>query len=116
MPLGLRIVALVLFTGFAIPVSIVAIVTFWPAGMALAALLGWLWIQLASGSDARDAAAAPDRPAMPAPTGNRSFDGYRADLLDRLDAERSEFDEFLDRLRSAKDQTEFDSYMNTRPS
>src|SRR5262249_40373986 len=50
-----------------------------------------------------------------APTrGNRAFDEYRADTLRRLEEEQREFRDFLDRLRFAKDKTEFDQFMAER--
>jgi hypothetical protein len=50
-----------------------------------------------------------------APTsGNRAFDEYRSETLKRLEDEQNEFKEFLDRLRFAKDKTEFDEFMNER--
>jgi hypothetical protein len=50
-----------------------------------------------------------------APTsGNRAFDEYRNDTLKRLEEEQREFREFLERLRFAKDKTEFDSFMSER--
>lgn len=45
-------------------------------------------------------------------SGNRAFDEYRAETLRRLDDEQRSFAEFLDRLRSAKDKSEFDAFMN----
>ena len=47
-------------------------------------------------------------------TGNRAFDEYRAETLRRLEEEQREFMEFLDRLRHAKDKTEFDEFMADR--
>jgi hypothetical protein len=47
-------------------------------------------------------------------SGNRAFDEYRTDTLRRLEEEQREFREFLDRLRFAKDKTEFDQFMNER--
>ena len=47
-------------------------------------------------------------------SGNRAFDEYRADTLRRLEEEQREFREFLDRLRFAKDKTEFDQFMSER--
>ncbi len=50
-----------------------------------------------------------------APTsGNHAFDEYRNDTLKRLEEEQREFREFLERLRFAKDKTEFDTFMNER--
>jgi hypothetical protein len=52
-----------------------------------------------------------------APTsGNRAFDEYRAETLKRLEEEQSEFKQFLDRLRHAKDKAEFDQFMAERRS
>ena len=50
-----------------------------------------------------------------APTsGNRAFDEYRTETLRRLEEEQREFRSFLDRLRFAKDKTEFDQFMAER--
>jgi hypothetical protein len=47
-------------------------------------------------------------------TGNRAFDEYRADALRKLEVEAEEFRAFLERLRMARDQAEFDEYMKER--
>jgi uncharacterized protein DUF2852 len=47
-------------------------------------------------------------------SGNRAFDEYRSETLRRLEQEQHEFREFLDRLRFAKDKTEFDQFMAER--
>ena len=47
-------------------------------------------------------------------SGNHAFDEYRADTLRRLEEEQREFREFLERLRFAKDKTEFDQFMAER--
>jgi len=50
-----------------------------------------------------------------APTsGNRAFDEYRTETLRRLEEEQREFRDFLERLRFAKDKTEFDQFMAER--
>ena len=55
------------------------------------------------------------RPWNYAPSsGNRAFDEYRTDTLRRLEEEQREFRDFLDRLRFAKDKTEFDQFMAER--
>jgi hypothetical protein len=51
---------------------------------------------------------------QPPSSGNRAFDEYRTDTLRRLEEEQREFREFLERLRVAKDKTEFDSFMAER--
>ena len=47
-------------------------------------------------------------------SGNRAFDEYRMETLKRLEEEQKEFRDFLDRLRVAKDKTEFDQFMAER--
>lgn len=47
-------------------------------------------------------------------SGNRAFDEYRSETLKRLEDEQKEFRGFLDRLRFAKDKTEFDQFMAER--
>jgi hypothetical protein len=47
-------------------------------------------------------------------SGNRAFDDYRTDTLRRLEEEQREFREFLQRLRMAKDKSEFDQFMAER--
>ena len=53
------------------------------------------------------------RPASSS-SGNRAFDEYRSETLKRLEEEQREFKEFLERLRFAKDRSEFDQFMNER--
>ena len=50
----------------------------------------------------------------PASSGNRAFDDYRMETLRRLEEERAAFTSFLDQLRAAKDQAEFDQFMASR--
>ena len=47
-------------------------------------------------------------------SGNTAFDAYKADTLRRLEEEQDAFQAFLDRLREAKDKTEFDQFMDDR--
>ncbi len=47
-------------------------------------------------------------------SGNRAFDEYRSETLNRLEEEQREFAAFLDRLRFAKDKAEFDQFMAER--
>jgi hypothetical protein len=50
----------------------------------------------------------------PPSSGNRAFDDYRSETLRRLEEEQREFRDFLERLRFAKDKTEFDAFMAER--
>lgn len=47
-------------------------------------------------------------------TGNAAFDEYRQETLKRLEDERAAFTEFMERLRKAKDQAEFEQFMRER--
>jgi hypothetical protein len=46
--------------------------------------------------------------------GSTAFEEYRLDTLRRLEHEEKEFHSFLDRLRAAKDKSEFDQFMAER--
>jgi hypothetical protein len=48
------------------------------------------------------------------PSGNKAFDEYRAETLRRLEEEQREFLAYLERLRQARDKSEFDSFMADR--
>lgn len=50
----------------------------------------------------------------PPSSGNRAFDEYRLETLRRLEDEQREFQDFLERLRHAKDKAEFDAFMAER--
>jgi hypothetical protein len=47
-------------------------------------------------------------------SGNKAFDDYRTETLRRLEDEQREFQDFLERLRFAKDKSEFDQFMAER--
>jgi hypothetical protein len=47
-------------------------------------------------------------------SGNVAFDAYKSETLQRLEEEQVAFETFLDRLRAAKDKTEFDNFMEDR--
>lgn len=47
-------------------------------------------------------------------SGNRAFDEYKAETLRRMEEEQKDFGAFLDRLRFAKDKSEFDQFMADR--
>lgn len=49
-----------------------------------------------------------------APTGNSAFDAYKTETLRRLEEEQEAFESFLQRLREAKDKSEFDAFMDDR--
>lgn len=44
-------------------------------------------------------------------SGNSAFDSYKAETLRRLEEDQKAFEEFLERLREARDKAEFDQFM-----
>ena len=47
-------------------------------------------------------------------SGNSAFDAYKTETLRRLEEEQDNFEAFLQRLREAKDKSEFDDFMDER--
>jgi hypothetical protein len=109
---------------------VAAFCVFWPIG--LAALIwkfakGELWAGSSQSAapwsrfKGRDFKRWAFRDEFSPATGNSAFDAYRARELERLEQERRKlaeeqraFGEFLDRLKKAKDQDEFDRFMSER--
>ncbi|MEM9349558.1 MAG: DUF2852 domain-containing protein [Pseudomonadota bacterium] len=120
-PQRAHVASIVLFGCFALPVAIVAILESTFLGIALTAFLGLIWLRLSgvqSGTPFDEAVEAlvpsyEDQDRLRS-SGNASFDAYREELLDRLEQEQVAFDSFLERLRSAKDKSEFDDFMDDR--
>ena len=120
MPVSVQVLSTLLFAAFAIPVTIVALNIFWPAGVALAVILGWRggfapgrWTGSTGGTIAQTVTTLSPE-AEKRSSGNASFDAYRADTLRRLEEEQHKFERFLGRLRDAKDQSEFDDFLDER--
>jgi hypothetical protein len=100
---------------------IVGFLAWWPLGLAILAYLMWSGKMGCCGfafGHAREqtehARQETGRWSEPHASGNRAFDEYRAETLKRLEAEQHEFQEFLVRLRMAKDKAEFDQFMAER--
>jgi uncharacterized protein DUF2852 len=105
-----------------IALMIVSFILFWPAGLAILLYLIWSG-RMAFWKDAGRGYVAQGRRYgcgwhrgfhYTPPSGNRAFDEYRAEALRRLEEEQKEFTEFLERLRKARDQQEFDQFMAER--
>jgi hypothetical protein len=107
-----------------------AFVVFWPLGL-IALILklkkGELWrgsSEIAapwSRFKAQDLKRWTFRDDLSRNSGNSAFDAYKAREVERLEEERRKlaeeqraFGEFLDRLKKAKDQEEFDRFMSER--
>lgn len=99
-----------------IAAMIFAFVLFWPIGLALLAYMIWSKRMFNTSCPQKRHGRRGHRHAMRAgtPTGNRAFDSYKADTLRRLEEEQQQFEEFLERLREAKDKAEFDDFMDER--
>ncbi|MCR8546234.1 DUF2852 domain-containing protein [Salipiger sp. P9] len=102
------------------PAWIVAMVLgfifFWPIGLFLLAYM--IWSKRMFGASCRhrrhhNHAYRHGFNAM-RPSGNSAFDAYKADTLRRLEEEQKSFEEFLQRLREARDKAEFDQFMDER--
>jgi len=121
--LVVQILSVIAFGAFSIVCIALAFSAFWLAGLAAAALIAWTWAGSRTFGGRRNW---PDpsticsisdlAPAMSTQrsTGNSSFDAYRTEMLDRLEQENRDFEDFLTRLRQAHDATEFDQFMDDR--
>lgn len=105
-----------------IAAMVLGFVFVWPVGLAILAYMIWS-NRMFSGNCAskrtrhsrRHAQHRAMRTAMSS-SGNAAFDAYKADTLSRLEDEQHNFEEFLKRLRDAKDKAEFDQFMEDRAS
>lgn len=92
-----------------IALMVVGFILFWPVGLAVLAYLIWsgrmgCWRRRHARSWS----------GWQRGSGNTAFDEYRAETLKRLEDEQKEFQAFLERLRRAKDKSEFDQFMAGR--
>jgi hypothetical protein len=88
---------------------VVGFVLFWPVGLALLFYMIWSKRMSCNSWGRRH-----HRTRVAGRTGNTAFDSYREETLKRLEEERAAFTSFLDQLRAAKDQAEFDQFMASR--
>ena len=99
-----------------IALMILGFILFWPLGLGVLAYLIWsgkmmCCIGRLTRSKSDDLKGWTIPRAQPRTTGNLAFDEYRETTLKRLEEERGEFTQFLERLRHAKDKAEFDKFM-----
>lgn len=96
-----------------IAAMVLGFIFFWPVGLALLGYMIWSKRMFSSSSRScsRNARHAVH---MSRPTGNAAFDAYKADTLRRLEEEQGSFESFVERLRDAKDKSEFDAFMDER--
>ena len=94
-----------------IAAMVLSFIFFWPLGLALLAYMIWSKRMFSGKCASRGSHKA--RHGFQS-SGNTAFDAYKADTLQRLQDEQEAFESFLDRLRAAKDKTEFDQFMEDR--
>jgi hypothetical protein len=87
---------------------ILGFIFFWPVGLAI------LFYMMGTNRMSRSFFGCNRSPRNRASTGNTAFDAYKQDTIERLNDEQSAFNDFLARLRDAKDKTEFDQFMDDR--
>ena len=102
-------------------VVLVAFWAAWPLGLAVLAYLagsgrlrGWRDVAPGTWFNLRDDAPLAGRRRAPRASGNEAFDAYRDETLRRLEEEQREFQDYLERLRRARDKAEFDGFMAER--
>ena len=101
-----------------IAAMVLGFVFVWPVGLALLTYMIWSKRMFSKNCSSRRTRHDSFRSAKAAmrPSGNNAFDAYKNDTLRRLEDEQQNFEEFLERLRDAKDKAEFDQFMNDRAS
>ncbi len=101
-----------------IAAMVIGFIAFWPVGLALVGYITltnrWSSSMFASRTCMSRRNQAWSMPGSNRPSGNSAFDAYKADTLKRLEDEQDAFEAFLQRLRDAKDKSEFDSFMDDR--
>lgn len=101
-----------------IALMVLGFIIFWPLGLAILAYIIWSgrmgWKSRSCAWHSRRMEGRGTWWQPQSSSGNRAFDEYREETLKRLEEEQREFKEFLDRLRFAKDKTEFDQFMAER--
>jgi len=102
-----------------VAVMVAGFIVFWPIGLALLAYMIWskrMFSKSCTTSRRHDRSEAMYQGARMAmrPSGNAAFDAYKTETLRRLEDEQRAFEDFLGRLREAKDKAEFDAFMEDR--
>lgn len=89
--------------------TVLGFIFFWPVGLALLIYMIWSKDMFAKKRISSRAMRTTFHSS-----GNTAFDAYKADTLRRLQEEQDSFENFLERLREAKDKNEFDQFMDER--
>lgn len=92
---------------------VLGFIFFWPVGLAILAYMIWSKRMFNKSCARRHTFKSPARHGFNS-TGNAAFDSYKSETLRRLEEEQDAFEAFLQRLREAKDKSEFDQFMDDR--
>ena len=94
---------------------VLAFIFVWPVGLALLGYMIWSKKMFRGSCDAsRHGRHRFGHHHAYRTSGNTAFDSYKSDMLKRLEDEQRAFESFLQRLRDAKDKSEFDAFMEDR--
>ena len=111
-----------------IATTVLAFIFAWPVGLGLLAYMIWSKRMFSRSSCAQNASSHWakmrehhhagqghwGRHGAMRSSGNAAFDAYKSETLRRLEDEQAAFEAFLQRLRDAKDKSEFDNFMEDR--
>ena len=97
-----------------IAAMVLAFIFIWPIGLALLAYMIWSKRMFNKSCSARGRHNARFARTAMKSSGNTAFDAYKSETLRRLEEEQNNFEDFLKRLRDAKDKAEFDQFMDER--
>ena len=104
-----------------IVLMLVAFIYWWPIGLAMLAFLvgsgrmgSWKSAGMTRWHNGMDQMRNAGTWWQPSRTGSQAFEEYRNETLRNLEEEQHEFQDFLRRLRQAKDKAEFDQFMAER--
>lgn len=102
-----------------IAAMVVSFIFFWPVGLALLAYMIWSKRMFSKSCSRHNSNGFTGdqhyaRRHGFRSSGNTAFDSYKAETLRRLMSEQDAFEAFLERLRAAKDKSEFDQFMDDR--
>ena len=93
-----------------IAAMVLGFILFWPVGLAL--LFYMIWSKRMSSPKSCNSRRYRRHARMG--SGNSAFDAYRDETIRRLEEEQDAFHAFMERLRNARDKSEFDQFMNER--
>ncbi|MBF9036468.1 DUF2852 domain-containing protein [Rhodobacterales bacterium HKCCE2091] len=95
-----------------IAAMILGFILFWPIGLALLAYM--IWSKRMFNGSCRQRHGGHARRRNFRSSGNAAFDSYKEETLRRLEDEQTAFEDFLKRLREARDKAEFDQFLQER--